>query len=94
MTDVASAENGEIAELLLKHGADVNDFDYSIEPPIVAAVYTGNITMKKMLLEHGADVECANILGFTPLLAAVEMKDAAMINILLSYSESTYLHLY
>ena len=94
LTDAPSAENGEIAELLLRHGADVNYFDESIEPPIIAAVYTSNICMTKMLLQHGADVECANTLGFTPLLAVVEVEDVEMLNILLSYGEATCLHLY
>ena len=65
LTDAASAENEEIAELLIRHGADVNYFDESIQPPVIAAVYTGNINMTKILLQHGADVECANMLGFT-----------------------------
>ena len=94
LTDATTAENEEISELLIRRGVDVNYFDDSIKPPIIAAVYTGNINMTKMLLQHGADVECAHMLCFTPLFAANGKEDAEMINILLNYSESTYLHIY
>ena len=47
-----------------------------------------------MIFQRGGDVKCANILGFTTLLAAVETEDAEMVNILLSYCEFTYLHVY
>ena len=91
LSDAASAEQEEIVELLLRHGANVNLFDDCIEPPIISAVYTGNFNITKMLLQHGADVECTNIDGFTPLLAAVEMEDAEMIDILLRYGEYPYI---
>ena len=91
LSDAASAEQEEIVELLLRHGANVNFYDDRIEPPIIAAVYTGNFNITKMLLQHGADVECTNIVGFTPLLAAVEMEDAEMIDILLRYGEYPYI---
>lgn len=63
----------EVAELLLKHGADVNAKSYSDDKffkgwtALMCAAWNGNTEMAELLLKHGADVNATNYKGKTAL---------------------------
>ena len=50
-------KHNDIIELLLEHGAQVDDKNWSLfldQPPLIMAVETGDAGIVKVLLEHGA----------------------------------------
>ena len=68
----AARENcRECAEILLKHGADVNMPDPAGVVPMVIAMINGNFDIAKRLIEAGADVNQWDIFGQAPLHVAI-----------------------
>jgi ankyrin repeat protein len=68
LLQLASEEgNREIVELLLKHGADINQADDEGRTALFKVVNKGYRDIVKLLLDHGADVNKARIYGETPL---------------------------
>ena len=57
----------EIAEMLIKHGADVNARAERGVAPLHEAAYTQQLELARLLLEHGADVNARDDKGRTPL---------------------------
>ncbi len=67
--------DGEMAELLLKHGADVSATDTRGNTPLHAMLYRGAETdAVKAVLDAGADVNAESEDGIPPLLAFYEQK--------------------
>jgi ankyrin repeat protein len=60
------------ADLLLRHGADVNGMDDSGETPLFRAINVNHTNIVDLLLRHNADLTVVNNDGTTPLLRAVE----------------------
>ena len=46
----------ELVQLLLKHGAPINETDKNKITPLIAACTSNNIQLVQLLLDHGADV--------------------------------------
>ena len=65
-------QHKDIAELLLAHGADVNDGDM---PPLHWAVEVKSKPMAELLIQHGANVNLADKWKRTPLSMAVTNGD-------------------
>ncbi|XP_023932796.1 uncharacterized protein LOC106179654 [Lingula anatina] len=60
----------EIVELLLQHGARVNEVIRGGETALQHAASEGHLEVVKILLRHGAQLEQEDDLGYTPLLLA------------------------
>ncbi len=68
----AARENcRDCAEILIKHGADVNMPDPAGVVPMVIAMINGNFDIAKRLIEAGADVNQWDIFGQAPLHVAI-----------------------
>jgi ankyrin repeat protein len=78
------AGGGEIVDLLIRQGADVNERGYGGNTPLIHAAFSGNPEQIKRLLRAGAEVNAANDDGFTALHAAAERDDVASVNLLLA----------
>lgn len=65
--------NNEVAEFLVKNGADVNGTS-NYGSPLMAAVVKGNTEIAKLLLEHKADTSIADPSGNTALIYATIFK--------------------
>ena len=96
-------KHNDIIELLLEHGVQVDDKNWSLfltQPPLVAAVETGDADIVKQLLKHGAKqgIEVIHILSGhgaqvdeidlpdqLPLVEAVEKGDANLVKLLLEH---------
>lgn len=67
----AASNDCSIVELLLSHGASVDDAGLGGRPPLVTAAATGALDTLEVLLDTGADVNCGDLLGNTALHVAV-----------------------
>lgn len=66
---MAATENGDrhLAEILLRHGADVNKRDWWQSTALLKAVQIGSIELVELLLRHGADPSVENRFGGSAL---------------------------
>ena len=72
LCEAALKNQREIADLLLRKGADVNARDSSGATPLHAAALKGNLAIAELLLSRGAKVDARDGDGLTPLhIAAV-----------------------
>ena len=67
----ADAEHTNMAEMLLKLGARINEKDKKHRTPLFYAAFTGNIPMIELLLRYHADINICDINGNTPLSLAI-----------------------
>ena len=75
------------AELLLKHGADINDQNnISKSTPLQGAVLYGKVQSVKWLIEHGADVNLPDSQGQTAIILGASYKaNAEILKMLLEH---------
>ena len=73
--------NTEIADTLLRRGADVNQLaGYHTADPLQRASYEGNLPMVDLLLEYGANVNGRTaVCGFGPAIVAAAASDNARV---------------
>lgn len=65
---VAIFGNVEVAEVLLRHGADVNGLSFLSDTPLHIAAMNGHLRLMQVLIDHGADVNSRDRKsGETPL---------------------------
>ena len=64
----------EIAELLIKNGANVNAKQMQDVTPLHSAAHNGQTALAKLLIDHGAGVNAKMENGQTPLFMALEKK--------------------
>lgn len=74
----------EVAELLIKHGADLNQRDGNGNTPFIQASAKGHLETIRLLILHGANVEMPNGHGWTPLLVAVDQDQVAVAKFFIS----------
>jgi ankyrin repeat protein len=65
--------NKDVAELLLKYKANVNQMDKDNKSALMIAVINGNQPLVQVLVEHGADVNLKNEFGKTVYEMACSM---------------------
>ncbi|MDD4954920.1 MAG: ankyrin repeat domain-containing protein [Candidatus Omnitrophica bacterium] len=82
----AYAGHYEIAELLLKKGADINAVSNGGITPLNLAAQKGYYRMVELFLKKGADVNIADKNGCAPLCTATKKGDKDIIELLESYS--------
>ena len=78
----------EIAELLIKHGANVNQFDYYEQSSLIYACDTGDLNLIKLLIENGADINKCEINGACPLHVSINRKNDEICDYLISQGAS------
>ena len=75
-----------LLQLLLEHGADVNQANPKTnETPLLAACSNNRMDMVEFLLAHGADVNAAGDHHVTPLLLACISTNASLVECLLKH---------
>lgn len=78
-----NGREGEIAELLLAHGAEINGTG-GREPPLIASVSLGAENVAKVLIEAGAELEATSIFGSRALHWAAWMGAATTVELLIA----------
>ncbi|MEZ0224095.1 MAG: ankyrin repeat domain-containing protein [Alphaproteobacteria bacterium] len=66
-------DKGDIAWLLLEHGADIETRNAFGDTPLLAACRENLFEMAKMLVYRGAEINVRDIQGQTPLMAAARL---------------------
>ncbi|NKB69288.1 MAG: sigma-70 family RNA polymerase sigma factor [Candidatus Latescibacteria bacterium] len=89
LTWAAGACEPEVLEVLVRHGADIDQgHDANAEPPLLNAVMQGRHDNAQWLLAHGAQVDRPCGLQHTPLHRAVIRGDQYMVQLLLDAGAS------
>ena len=83
LEDAARYANAEIVQLLIEHGAEVNNADTMGMTPLLYAAMCDNAEAARMLIENGADMEASErYKGFTPLLYACHLLKTKIVTLL------------
>jgi cytochrome c len=82
-TPLYQAKTAEMAELLIKNGANVNAENASLGTPLQTAAHRGNEAVAAVLIANGADVNARDARGLTPLHAAAEGGYVAIVEMLI-----------
>jgi WD40 repeat protein len=78
------AKGSEVAELLIKKGADVNKRDKREQTPLIMSAMAGSVEVIKILVTYGGDINGKDKTGNTPLHWAVSSKQPEALKLLLS----------
>lgn len=65
----------EIAELLIKNGAEINQFDHYDQPSLIYACDTADFGLIQLLVKYGADINFCESKGAYPLHVAINRKN-------------------
>jgi ankyrin len=84
------AGHRDIAEILVKHGAQVNIQSPAGFTPLYMAAQENNAEVVKFLLDHGADQHIATQDGFTPMSIAVQQGHQTVVTLLMDNDESSH----
>lgn len=79
LAEAALFDHLEICELLIKYGANINQFDAKSSmgtPLLIEVIKNNNERMVKFLIEHGANLNNTNSVGSTPLIDAAYKRNA------------------
>ena len=79
----ASQGNASAAELILRHGADVNATSQNGATPLHLAAYRGHHLVAELLVERGARVNARDRAGETPLHGAAYKRRDALVQFLI-----------
>lgn len=83
---------GDIVELMINRGADVDAKSYGETPLLkVAGRKVNDVALAKILLANGADVNVQDTQGNTPLYHAIMNKNGKMIKLLLDNGADMYI---
>lgn len=83
---------GDVVELMIKKGADVDDESYGETPLLkVAGKKVNDVNLAKILIKYDADVNAKDAQGNTPLYHAILNKNSAMIKLLLDNGADMYI---
>jgi len=77
--------NVDIARILLKHKADINEKGTDEATPLATAVLYRQAELVRFFLEHGADVNSRGLYGSTPLHVAASKNDLTIARMLLDH---------
>jgi uncharacterized protein len=77
-------DNRQIAAMLVKAGARLNDQDDEGATPLHHAVELNHVDMVRLLLDNGAAVDPQNREGLTPLMLAASHGDLTVVELLLA----------
>jgi ankyrin repeat protein len=80
----AATDHIEIAQALVKAGADVNALNSAKVTPLHYAAAASSMAMVDFLHQAGADVNASNRFDMSPLIAAIKGDDAPMVERLLA----------
>ena len=82
---------GDVVELMIKKGADVDAESYGETPLLkVAGRKVNDVNLARILIKNGADVDAEDANGNTPLYLAILNKNSAMIKLLLDNGADMY----
>ena len=85
-TSLHNAADGEIASMLLKHGAEINYQDIQLRTPLMYSAWSGNEAVMSVLLKSGADISMCDGFGNTALHDAVRNAREAASRLLIDAS--------
>ena len=81
---LTNGKEGELAELLLAHGAAINGTEAS-ESPLIASASLGADSVSKVLIEAGAELEATSIFGARALHWAARVGASSTVELLIAH---------
>uniref|UniRef100_A0A8C1XD09 Ankyrin 2a, neuronal n=1 Tax=Cyprinus carpio TaxID=7962 RepID=A0A8C1XD09_CYPCA len=81
----AQEDRVQVAEILVKHEANVDQQTKLGYTPLIVACHYGNVKMVNFLLQNGANVNAKTKNGYTPLHQAAQQGNTHIINVLLQH---------
>lgn len=84
LTEAAKSYDTRSLEILLDHGAKVNEADNVGNTPLLNAALNANPAAVKILLARGASLKAMSRLGMTPLTAAAMRNDREIVKAMLA----------
>ncbi|CAM9577804.1 unnamed protein product [Pylaiella littoralis] len=88
LMDAIIVENVPFAELLVKHGADVNVTDEQGVTTLIQAAHRGMLVICELVVEKGVDVAARSDDGITALIAAASEGHAGIVELLLGKAKA------
>jgi ankyrin repeat protein len=85
LTAAAGSGNREVCQLLVDHGADVNQIDIDGQVPLCLAAHEGRMDICADLIEQGADVHAKTGGGWTALHGAAVKGDLRICELLVEH---------
>jgi ankyrin repeat protein len=73
----------EVAQVLIKHNAKIDDCDASGNTALLGVCYKGNEVIANHLIENGANINAKNNKGLTPLIFSVMYNREAIVRLLI-----------
>ena len=86
-----SGKHFEVADLLLRNGADVDVRDSNEDTPLCEACRVGVPDIVQWLLNHGADVNAEGCRGWPPLLTAAYLGHLKVVQMLLEHNADIHI---
>ncbi|MGL6075454.1 MAG: ankyrin repeat domain-containing protein [Fimbriiglobus sp.] len=88
---IRSNRSGEMAETLIRFGAEVNTSTKYRFRPLHTAVIACNLAVVEVLLNHNADIHAKSRFGFTALHYAVSQEQRTIAELLLKHGANPHL---
>jgi len=85
---LSDADKVEIAEIMVQHGASINETDEDGKTPLITAAFYGDSAIAEFLLKKGCAIDSVDKTGATALQIALQRSSFGVADLIRKYSAS------